>query len=169
MVDFEIDEDGQRQPRNSLGKSDNYALRWKPRTEVKPKETEEEYHLRETERKKKIPETIKAMKKTKKKQDDFDDFAESYYDNVEAKNGFSGLITKPTRFLVGEDGAEFVSVTPHKKNRPIMDLGLEMMNNTRLPRKKGKNLDFNFDMGNIMGGSSKKKKKSANPFDFNLF
>ena len=32
--------------------------------------------------------------------------------NVEAQHGFEGLVTKPTRFLVGEKGPEYVSVSP---------------------------------------------------------
>jgi len=40
---------------------------------------------------------------------------------IKAKRGYHGIVTKPTNFLVGEDGAEHVRITPLKKKKSIID------------------------------------------------
>ncbi len=39
---------------------------------------------------------------------------------IRAKHGYHGIVRKPTRFLVGEAGAEHVRITPIKRKRNVM-------------------------------------------------
>jgi hypothetical protein len=90
---------------------------------------------------------------------------------VEAKNGFSGIVSKETKFMVGEKGAEFVEVIPlQNKNRPVMDLGFNM--GFRLGKSTKKDNLVDFDMFNPTGKKKNKQgtKNSKSDFDFfNVF
>jgi|APSaa5957512535_1039671.scaffolds.fasta_scaffold08869_2 hypothetical protein len=150
--------------------------------EAREKEEEEEKRFRESldhhsklvkkrdeKKRKNMVDKSKQLKKDKL----FDNFAG---DEFEAKDGFNGIVRKPTRILVGESGAEYVSITPLPSNKL-----------THQKKIKTNNIDFHFGMDNVTGISKKRKpsqdifsldfgmdnprkrKKTKNAFDFNSF
>jgi hypothetical protein len=87
---------------------------------------------------------------------------------VEAKKGFSGIVKKETKFIVGEQGAEFVEVIPlQNKNRPIMDLGFNM--GFRMGKNTKKNSIVDFDMFNPTGKKKNRQGTRNSKSDFDFF
>ena len=84
---------------------------------------------------------------------------------VEAKNGYSGIVKKRTKFVAGEKGAEFVEVIPlQNKDRPVMDLGLNLGFKLGKNTRKQKVVDFDF-----FNGKKTKQSTRNNKTDFNFF
>ena len=62
-------------------------------------------------------------------------------DEVEAAQGFHGIVYKPTHFLAGEDGTETIDITPIKKQKNIMDYDfLKGFNMTKRSKKHSKGI-----------------------------
>lgn len=84
---------------------------------------------------------------------------------IEAKKGFSGIVKKETKFMVGEDGAEFVEVIPlQNDHRPVMDLGLNLGFKLGKTTRTKKVVDFDFFNEPKKKQATRSKKKQD--FDF---
>jgi len=85
---------------------------------------------------------------------------------VKAKKGFSGIVKKETKFIVGENGSEFVEVIPlENDNRPVLDLGLNLGFKLGKTTRTRKTVDFDF----FNEPKKKQATRSKNKQDFDFF